>query len=129
MLISILITFIVLGFLGWIMSMPNRLQRLTIQSIETNALDALIDEIKRHPEELRMRSFHKVLSQMWEARAYALCAQCLQHLFEYDASAPKGHQWLQKILEEQPQIGRIHLSPELIEQYQPALAAQCDAGG
>ncbi|MBM75505.1 MAG: hypothetical protein CMK59_08890 [Proteobacteria bacterium] len=129
MLTSILITFIVLGLLGWIMSMPNRLQRLTTESIKTNDLDKLINELKRHPEELRMRSFDKVLSQMWEAQAYSLCAQCLQHLFEDNAFAPKGHRWIKRILEEQPQIGHNLLSPDLIDQYQPALAAQCDAGG
>ena len=129
MTVSIIATFAILAVLGWIISMPNRLQRLTKQSIEEQDIKLLVSEIERHPEDLRVRSFDKALTHLWNAKAYALAAQCLQHLLEHNPLCTKGHKWLKRMLEEQPQMVHKELVPELIEKYDPGIAAQCDSGG
>ena len=129
MMVAITATFVILALLGWIVSMPNRLQRLAEQSIKENNIIPLITELQQRPEELRTRSFDKALTQLWNAQAYTLSAQCLKHLLEHDSRCTKGHKWLKRMLEEQPQVAQQELTPELLKQYNPGLAAQCDAGG
>ena len=129
MTITITATFAILALLGWIMSMPNRLQRLTQESIKNQDLSALISELKNRPEELRVRSFNKALSHLWDAQAYALSVECLQHLLEEDPVCVKGHKWLRRMLEEQPDVVKRNLSLEVLKQYRPGLAEQCDSAG
>ena len=127
---TLIFTFAGLLLLFWLLSLPNRIQRLTTLALESNEVEPLLKELQQRPEELRSKSFDQMMALLWRQEAYDLAAQFASAFVTQEPSLPRGHRWIERIINEQPEVAKSAFDPTFLnEQYNPHMAAHCGPGG
>lgn len=122
-------SFLLLFFaaLVWSLMQPSRVERCTSKALEMQSIVPISEEIQNRPQEIRARFFQQSMELLWKDTSknsskilHDLCLFFVQQNPQKSA----GHQWIEKIRKERPDI----VSEVLLQNYDCTYLNKKEAG-
>ena len=125
MIYSFLLIFF--GALVWSLLQPSRVERCIAKALKIQSIVPISEEIQNRPQEIRARFFQQSMELLWKDTSknsskvlHDLCLFFVQQNPQKSA----GHQWIEKIRKERPDI----VSEVLLQNYDCTYLNKKEAG-